>query len=162
MDVPPSPNHKPDFPVDDPPIPEEDPEEDPQEDPKEEPEEDPQEDPKEEQEEEEEEPDKAQQAQQIDWEEDEDEEPEEAPALSAAQETARVENIRLRRELEEAHMSNTLLRIGLKRTQRDLHEMSDWAYGFYEGMLRIGAVGDRMSEAIDVLAVYGKSQPPRP
>nr|GEV26667.1 putative reverse transcriptase domain-containing protein [Tanacetum cinerariifolium] len=35
----------------------------------------------------------------------------------------------------------------------DLHEMSDWAYVFYDGMLRIGAVGDRPSEAIDVLAI---------
>nr|GFD24109.1 hypothetical protein [Tanacetum cinerariifolium] len=107
--------------------PEEEPEEDPQEDPEEEPEEDPQEEPKEEEEEPEE-------AQQIDWEEDEDEEPEEAPVM------ARVENIRLRRELEEAQMSNTLLRMGLRRTHRDLSEMTEWAYNFYVEMLRIGAV----------------------
>ncbi|GJV56193.1 putative reverse transcriptase domain-containing protein [Tanacetum coccineum] len=44
-------------------------------------------------------------------------------ALSAAQETARVENIRLRRELEEDQMSNTLLRMGLRQTQRDLREI---------------------------------------
>ncbi|GKF71266.1 hypothetical protein Tco_0207380, partial [Tanacetum coccineum] len=123
----------------------------------------------------------------MDWEEEEDEEPEEAPVMgrgitlplppvspdtelvvdiarfqapSAAQETARVENTRLRRELEEAQMSNTLLRMGLRRTQKVLRKMSYWAYGFYEGMLRIGAVGDRPSKAIDVLAVYGESQPP--
>ncbi|GJR78939.1 putative reverse transcriptase domain-containing protein [Tanacetum coccineum] len=49
-------------------------------------------------------------------------------ALRAAQETARVENIRLRRELEEAHITK--------------------------------AIGMRPSEAIDMLAVYGESQPP--
>nr|GEV51088.1 reverse transcriptase domain-containing protein [Tanacetum cinerariifolium] len=69
-------------------------------------------------------------------------------AMSAAQETARVENIRLRRNLEEAWMSNTLLRMGLRRTQKDLHEMTDWAYGFYEGMLRIGVVRDSPTTAI--------------
>ncbi|GJZ55670.1 hypothetical protein Tco_0610863 [Tanacetum coccineum] len=83
-------------------------------------------------------------------------------ALSVAQATVCVENIRLRIELEEAQISNTLLCMGLRQTQRDLHEISYWAYGFYEGMLRIGAVRDRPSETIDVLAVYGESQPPRP
>ncbi|GJY62705.1 putative reverse transcriptase domain-containing protein [Tanacetum coccineum] len=56
-------------------------------------------------------------------------------ALSVAQETTRVENIRLRRELEEAQMSNTLLRMGLWRTQRDLREMSDWLMAFMRGCL---------------------------
>nr|GEV09838.1 hypothetical protein [Tanacetum cinerariifolium] len=75
IDVPPSPNHKLNFPADDPPSsdvsamefeedpqedPEEEPKEYPQEDPKEEPEEDPQEDPEDEPEEEEEEPEEAQ------------------------------------------------------------------------------------------------------
>nr|GEW30645.1 putative reverse transcriptase domain-containing protein [Tanacetum cinerariifolium] len=83
-------------------------------------------------------------------------------AMSATQETTCVENIRLRRELEEAQMSNALLRMGLRRTQRDLHEMTGWAYDFYIRMLRIRAVGVRPSEAIDVLAVYGESQPPGP
>nr|GEU32198.1 hypothetical protein [Tanacetum cinerariifolium] len=170
-DVPPSLNYEPDFPTDDSPSydefdieseedPQEDteevPEEDPHEVPEEKPEKETQGDSEEEQEEEEEEPEEAQQ---MEWEEDEDEEPKEALALSAAQETVRIENIRLRRELQEAQMSNTLLRIGLRRTQRDLREMTYWAYGFYEEMLRIGAVGDRLSEAIDVLAVYGESQP---
>nr|GEY67053.1 putative reverse transcriptase domain-containing protein [Tanacetum cinerariifolium] len=53
-------------------------------------------------------------------------------------------------------MSNTLLRMGLRRTQRDLCEMTDWAYGFYEGVLKIEAVRDRPSEVIDVLALYGR------
>nr|GEV95750.1 reverse transcriptase domain-containing protein [Tanacetum cinerariifolium] len=61
-------------------------------------------------------------------------------AMSAAQETTCVKNIRLRRELEEAQMSNALLRMGL----------------------RIGGVGVRSSEAIDMLAVYGESRPPGP
>nr|GFA76346.1 hypothetical protein [Tanacetum cinerariifolium] len=84
------------------------------------------------------------------------------PTMSAAQETTRVENIRARREFEEARMSNALLRMGLRRIQRDLREITEWAYDFYVGMLRIGAVGVRSSEAIDVLAVYGESQPPEP
>nr|GEW47059.1 putative reverse transcriptase domain-containing protein [Tanacetum cinerariifolium] len=114
MDVPPSPNHEPDFPADD-----------------------------------------------LSSSDESDMESEEDPqALSVAQEIARVENIRLRRELEEAQMSNTLLCMGLRRTQRDLRKITNWAYGFYEGMLRIGAIGDRPSEAIDVLSVYGESQPP--
>nr|GEW98328.1 hypothetical protein [Tanacetum cinerariifolium] len=174
MDVPPSPNLEPDFHADDPlsfdesdmeseedpqEDPEEKPEEDPQEDLEEEPKEDPQEDPEEEPEEEEEEP---KEAQQIDWEEDKDEEPEESPDMSATQVTTCVENIRLRRELEEAQMSNALLRMGLRRTQRDLHEMTEWAYDFYIRMLRIRAVGVRLSEAIDVLAVDGEFQPPGP
>nr|GEU88901.1 putative polyprotein [Tanacetum cinerariifolium] len=75
-------------------------------------------------------------------------------ALSAAQETACVENIIFRRELEEDQMSNALLRMGLRWIQRDLCEMIEWAYDFYVGMLRIGAVGVRLSEAIDVLANY--------
>nr|GEU68831.1 reverse transcriptase domain-containing protein [Tanacetum cinerariifolium] len=75
-------------------------------------------------------------------------------ALSAAQETARVENIIFRRELEEDQMSNALLRMGLRWTQRDLCKMTEWAYDFYVGMLRIGAVGVKPSEAIDVLANY--------
>nr|GEV93777.1 putative reverse transcriptase domain-containing protein [Tanacetum cinerariifolium] len=154
------------------------------EDPEEEPEEDPQEDLEEEPKQEEEEP---KEAQQMDWKEDEDKEPEEAlfegppyppppaspdtkpvaditrfQAMSVAQETTRVENIRLRRKLEEAQMSNALLRMGLRRTQRDLREMTGWDYDFYVGMLRIGAVGFRPSEAIDVLVVYGESQPPEP
>nr|GFC22847.1 hypothetical protein [Tanacetum cinerariifolium] len=48
------------------------------------------------------------------------------------------------------------------RIQRSLCEMTEWAYDFYVRMLRIGAVGVRSSEAIDVLAVYGESQPPEP
>nr|GEW43447.1 hypothetical protein [Tanacetum cinerariifolium] len=146
MDVPPSPNHEPDFPADEPPnFDESDMESEEEEEPEE--------------------------AQQIDWEDDEDEEPEEAlvmdfdmgiyweNAMSTAQEIARVENIKLRRELEEAQMSNSLLCMGIRRTRRDLYEMTEWAYDFYVGMLRIGAVGVRSSEAIDVLPVYGESQP---
>nr|GEY49208.1 hypothetical protein [Tanacetum cinerariifolium] len=71
------------------------------------------------------------------------------------------ENIRLGRGLEDAEINNTLLCMGLIRMQRNLCEMMDWAHGFYKGILRIGGVGDRLSEAIDVLAVYEESQPPR-
>ncbi|GJS42693.1 hypothetical protein Tco_0567736 [Tanacetum coccineum] len=46
--------------------------------------------------------------------------------------------------------------------RRDLRKMTNWAHGFSEAMLRIGAVGDRPSEVTDVLAVYGESQPPKP
>nr|GEX60022.1 reverse transcriptase domain-containing protein [Tanacetum cinerariifolium] len=65
---------------------------------------------------------------------------------------------KLRRELEDAQISNALLRMGLRRTQRDLRGMTEWAYEFYVGMLRIGAVGVRPSEATDVLAI---TMPPR-
>ncbi|GKF65787.1 hypothetical protein Tco_0192304 [Tanacetum coccineum] len=41
-------------------------------------------------------------------------------ALSAAQETARVENIRLRRELEEAQINDTLMSMGRDRAKREL------------------------------------------
>ncbi|GKB10538.1 hypothetical protein Tco_0844461 [Tanacetum coccineum] len=61
-----------------------------------------------------------------------------------------------------AKISNTLLRMGLRRTQRDLREMTDWAHGFYEAMFRIRVVGDKLSEATDVLAVYEESQHPKP
>ncbi|GJY56916.1 putative reverse transcriptase domain-containing protein, partial [Tanacetum coccineum] len=83
-------------------------------------------------------------------------------AQRVAREATHVENIRLKRELEGAEIRNTLLCLGLRRTQRDLREMTDWAHGFYEAMLRIGAVGDRPSEATDVLAVCGEFQPPKP
>nr|GEU89897.1 putative reverse transcriptase domain-containing protein [Tanacetum cinerariifolium] len=114
MDVPPSPNHEPDFPADDPTSSDEsdmESEEDHQEDPEEEPEEDPQEDPK--------------------------EEPKEDPYKILRNNKKKRKksqkrlnrwtgkNIRLGRELEEAQMSNALLRIGLRRIQRDLREMTE-------------------------------------
>nr|GEW46502.1 putative reverse transcriptase domain-containing protein [Tanacetum cinerariifolium] len=134
MDVPP--NYKPNFSADDPPSSDEsniEYEEDPREDPEEEPEEDHQEDLEEEQEEEEEEPENI-----------EDEEPDltfpyqfEGPPYPPPP------------------------------TSPDTEPMVDiagfqalkWAYDFYVGMLRIRAVGVRPSDAIDVLAVYGESQP---
>ncbi|GKA26470.1 hypothetical protein Tco_0712579 [Tanacetum coccineum] len=64
----------------------------------------------------------------------------------------RVDNKRLKWELEE-------IRLSKDRVERDLYKLRLWAYGFYEGMLRVGAIGERPSEAIDVLAVFGESQP---
>ncbi|GKD67545.1 hypothetical protein Tco_1321635, partial [Tanacetum coccineum] len=42
----------------------------------------------------------------------------------AIREATRVKNIRLRRELEDAEISNTLLYMGLRQTQRGLREMA--------------------------------------
>ncbi|GJX80955.1 putative reverse transcriptase domain-containing protein [Tanacetum coccineum] len=153
MDAPPSPNHVFNHPEDDPAFDEEEFEEDPQEDPEEEPaEEDPEE------------------AQQMDfdfglW--DEDEEDDEAEIIYP---------MRLRdhptlhllfllilslRWISREFMLRGLHERQLVRTQRDLYEMTDWAHGFYEGILRIGAVRDRPSESIDMLAVYGEIMPPK-
>ncbi|GKE72252.1 hypothetical protein Tco_1534293 [Tanacetum coccineum] len=81
-------------------------------------------------------------------------------ALRAAQETARIENIRLRRELEEAQISNTLMHMGRDGAEREIFRLGAWPYGYHEEAVVARVVGVRPSEAIDVLAVYGESQPP--
>ncbi|GKE25484.1 hypothetical protein Tco_1440868 [Tanacetum coccineum] len=77
-------------------------------------------------------------------------------------EEARVENIRLKRELEAAEISNTLIRMRRERAERELYHLRAWTYDFYEEMVQAVFVGERPSEAIDVLAVFGESQPPKP
>ncbi|GJS89524.1 putative reverse transcriptase domain-containing protein [Tanacetum coccineum] len=81
-------------------------------------------------------------------------------ALRAAQETACVENIRLRRELEEAQISNTLMSMGRDGAEKEIFRLGAWLYGYHEEAVVARVVGVRPSEAIDVLAVYGESQPP--
>ncbi|GKB36793.1 hypothetical protein Tco_0881735 [Tanacetum coccineum] len=53
-------------------------------------------------------------------------------ALRAAQETAHVENIRLRRELEEAQISNTLMCMGQDRAERELFRLGMDLMGYHE------------------------------
>nr|GEV55291.1 hypothetical protein [Tanacetum cinerariifolium] len=60
-----------------------------------------------------------------------------------------VENIKLR-ELKEDEISNTLLRMGQERTERELYHLRAWTYDFYEEMVQAGVVGVRPDEAIDV------------
>nr|GEV35718.1 hypothetical protein [Tanacetum cinerariifolium] len=159
--MPPSPNHVFDFPTHDPSSSDEsdvESEEDHQEEPIEVPEEDPHKEPEEEPEEDLQEgspypPPPAS--------------PDVEPEMNIAghvpraiREATHVENIRLRRELEDVEIRYTFMRMGKERDERDLRKMTDWAHGFYEGMLRIGAIGDKPSEAIDVLVVYEESQPP--
>ncbi|GJS39938.1 hypothetical protein Tco_0564981 [Tanacetum coccineum] len=70
----------------------------------------------------------------------------------------RVERKKLKRDQEEAKLSNTILRMDKEQVERDLYQMRAWAYGFYQKMIRIGAIPEeRSSEAIDVLAVYGET-----
>nr|GEU87089.1 hypothetical protein [Tanacetum cinerariifolium] len=60
-----------------------------------------------------------------------------------------VENIKLR-ELKTDEISNTLLRMGQERTERELYRLRAWTYDFYEEMVQAGVVGVRPNEAIDV------------
>ncbi|GJU05571.1 putative reverse transcriptase domain-containing protein [Tanacetum coccineum] len=70
----------------------------------------------------------------------------------------RVERKKLKRDLEEAKLSNTILRMDKEQVERDLYQMRAWAYGFYQEMIRIRAIPEeRSSEAIDVLVVYGET-----
>ncbi|GJX48207.1 hypothetical protein Tco_0273397 [Tanacetum coccineum] len=123
----------------------------------------------------------------MDWEDVEDEEPKDTPvmritlppppaspdaesvvdimgfcAVRAAQETTRVENIKLRRELEEAQINNTLMSMGRDQAERELFRLGAWPYGYHEEAVVARAIGVRPSEAIEVLAMYGESQPPMP
>nr|GEV24564.1 hypothetical protein [Tanacetum cinerariifolium] len=52
-----------------------------------------------------------------------------------AREGTRVENIKLKRELEAAEIRNTLLRTGQERTDRELYRVGAWTYDFYEEMV---------------------------
>ncbi|GKC47849.1 hypothetical protein Tco_1065571 [Tanacetum coccineum] len=70
-------------------------------------------------------------------------------------EGTRVENIKLKRELEAVGISNTLLYMGQEQTDRELYRLKAWTYDFYDEMVQAGFVGVKPGEAIDVLAVYG-------
>nr|GEX61501.1 hypothetical protein [Tanacetum cinerariifolium] len=84
------------------------------------------------------------------------------PIEGAAREEARVEKIRLKRELEASEISNTLIRMRRKRDESELYRLRPWSYDFYDEMVQAGFVGERPSEAINVLAVFKESQPPKP
>ncbi|GJR08642.1 putative reverse transcriptase domain-containing protein [Tanacetum coccineum] len=82
-------------------------------------------------------------------------------ALRVAQEIARVENIRLRKELEEAQISNTLMSMSRDRAKRDLFHLGVGPYRYHEEAVVARVVGVKPSKAIDVLAVYGEIIPPK-
>ncbi|GKA99961.1 hypothetical protein Tco_0827955 [Tanacetum coccineum] len=71
-------------------------------------------------------------------------EPEEASEMEkVAREGTRVENIKLKRELEASEISNTLLHMGQERTERELIRLRAWTYEFYEEIVHVGVVGVR-------------------
>ncbi|GKD57131.1 reverse transcriptase domain-containing protein [Tanacetum coccineum] len=73
--------------------------------------------------------------------------------LGNAKETAECK--RLKKELEEARFSNTLLRMQNERVERDLYWTRVRAHEFYREMIRRGFVfEERPNEAIDVLIVF--------
>ncbi|GJV20210.1 putative reverse transcriptase domain-containing protein [Tanacetum coccineum] len=80
----------------------------------------------------------------------------------AIREATRMENIRLRRELEDAEIRITLMRMGKEQAERELHYLEALPYGIYEEAVQARAIDVRPSEAINVLAVYGESQSPGP
>ncbi|GKC08753.1 hypothetical protein Tco_1000363 [Tanacetum coccineum] len=150
MIAPPSPNHVFNFSVDEPhdfDDPDLDFEEDPQKEFEEDPEKEPKEDP-------DEEPKKASEMEEVGS-------PKPPPPESSDSETemtaegdhvqrvtregTRVEYIKLKRERE-----------------REIERELVCTYDFYKEMVQAGVVGVRPGEAIDVLAVYGESQPPKP
>ncbi|GJR27840.1 hypothetical protein Tco_1104072 [Tanacetum coccineum] len=71
----------------------------------------------------------------------------------------RVECKKLKKELEEAGLSNTLLRMQKERVERDLYWTIVQAHEFYQEMIHRGVVfEERPKEAIDVL-VKDKESP---
>ncbi|GJY25867.1 hypothetical protein Tco_0400593 [Tanacetum coccineum] len=63
----------------------------------------------------------------------------------------RAECKKLKKELEEARSTNTLLRMHKERVERDLYWTRVQAYEFYQEMIRKGVVfEERPNEAIDV------------
>ncbi|GJT66483.1 hypothetical protein Tco_1017963 [Tanacetum coccineum] len=73
------------------------------------------------------------------------------------------ENQRLKKKLKSKEMSETFLRLDQDRAERYFYEMRAWAYGFYQEMIRVGAVREeRPSEAVDVLATFGETPPSEP
>ncbi|GKA87139.1 hypothetical protein Tco_0808850 [Tanacetum coccineum] len=64
--------------------------------------------------------------------------------------------------LEDVEIRYTLLRMDKERAEREPRHLRALRYGLYEEAVRARAVDVRPGEAIDVLAVYGESQPPGP
>ncbi|GKC55518.1 hypothetical protein Tco_1078263 [Tanacetum coccineum] len=63
----------------------------------------------------------------------------------------RAECKKLKKELEEARFSNTLLRMQNERVERDLYWTRVLAHGFYQDTIRMGVVFEEIpNEAIDV------------
>ncbi|GJR91197.1 hypothetical protein Tco_0215208 [Tanacetum coccineum] len=75
----------------------------------------------------------------------------------------RVERKKLERDLEEARLSNTILRMDKERIERYLYQTRAWAYGFYQEMVQVRAVREEgSSEVVDILATLGETSPHKP
>ncbi|GJW87315.1 hypothetical protein Tco_0162655 [Tanacetum coccineum] len=57
-----------------------------------------------------------------------------------AREGTHVESVKLKRELEAAEISNTLLHMGREQTERELYRLRDWTYDFNKEMVQAGVV----------------------
>ncbi|GKA25423.1 putative reverse transcriptase domain-containing protein [Tanacetum coccineum] len=55
-------------------------------------------------------------------------------------EGTRVESVKLKRELEAAEISNTLLCLGRERTERDIYHLRAWTYDFNKEMVQAGVI----------------------
>ncbi|GKG27935.1 hypothetical protein Tco_0406262, partial [Tanacetum coccineum] len=70
---------------------------------------------------------------------------------------------KLKKELEEARLRNTLLRMQNERVERDLYWTKVQAHEFHQEMIRRGFVfEERPNEAIDVLVENVESSSPEP
>ncbi|GJW95799.1 hypothetical protein Tco_0175471 [Tanacetum coccineum] len=75
----------------------------------------------------------------------------------------RAECMKLKKELEEAGLSNTLLRMQKERVERDMYWTRVQAYEFYQEMIHRGVVfEERPNKAIDVPVKDGESPSSEP
>nr|GEV17132.1 hypothetical protein [Tanacetum cinerariifolium] len=82
--------------------------------------------------------------------------------LKLKQDGVREENERLKKKLKSAKVSVTSPRIEKDQIERDLYHLRVWAYGFLGDMIPSRTVEERLSETIDVLAIFGETQPSEP
>nr|GEV65652.1 putative reverse transcriptase domain-containing protein [Tanacetum cinerariifolium] len=72
----------------------------------------------------------------------------------------KVDCKKLKRDLEKARLSNTVLCMDKEQVERDLYQMRTWAYEFYQEMVRVIAVQkEGQSEVVDVLTTLGETSP---
>nr|GEV53494.1 hypothetical protein [Tanacetum cinerariifolium] len=87
----------------------------------------------------------------------------ESSTATFLREDERVECKNLKKELEDARSTNTLLSMQKERVERDLYWTSIQAHQFYREMIRRGVVfEERPNEAIDVLVKDEESQSSEP
>ncbi|GKE40672.1 hypothetical protein Tco_1464077, partial [Tanacetum coccineum] len=58
-----------------------------------------------------------------------------------AREGTHLGNLKLKRELEAVEISNTLLRMGQERTEREIYRLRAKTYDFYEETVQAGVIG---------------------